>query len=313
MSDVKKYYYLKLKEGFFDREDIKVLEAMENGILYSNIYLKLCLLSLKNDGALLFNGLIPYNEKMLSTVTGQNIDVIRQAIKILSNDALKLIEVMNDGTIYLTQIQELVGHGSSEGERKAKYRLKLDEKKKLTMGQCPGHFPPEIEIELEKEIEKETVEPAKRDLVHSEADLKEADFILRFHKAEEFALFVNVIKKMIENENKERGGRNPFTWTATSKRGTIEADLTNLIYKFNDEKKKELLKAVYNVVEYKLNWPHLVKLAILHTIRTSRTQPIKKPHDFTMWFIQRPADIAASKAEGPLSDKWITKNERDQK
>ena len=54
MSDNKKYYYLKLKEDFFDSEEMKVLESMKNGIEYQNVYLKMCLLSLKSDGALLF-------------------------------------------------------------------------------------------------------------------------------------------------------------------------------------------------------------------------------------------------------------------
>jgi len=157
VSDNKKYYYLKLKEGFFDREDIKILESMKNGILYSNIYMKICLLSLKNEGRLLLNGIIPYNEDMLATVTGQNVDVIRQALKILSSKALGLLEVTDGGTIYVTMIQELIGRGSSEGERKSLYRKKIEETKKITSGtsagQSPGQNPPELEIELE--IEKE--------------------------------------------------------------------------------------------------------------------------------------------------------------
>ena len=43
----KKYYYLKLKEDFFDSEDIKIIESMENGYMYSNILLKMYLKSLK--------------------------------------------------------------------------------------------------------------------------------------------------------------------------------------------------------------------------------------------------------------------------
>ena len=39
MSDNKKYYYLKLKEDFFDSPEIKVLESMSNGYKYSNLLL----------------------------------------------------------------------------------------------------------------------------------------------------------------------------------------------------------------------------------------------------------------------------------
>ena len=41
MSDNRKYYYLKLKENYFDDDSIVLLESMQDGVLYSNILLKL--------------------------------------------------------------------------------------------------------------------------------------------------------------------------------------------------------------------------------------------------------------------------------
>ncbi len=41
MSDNRKYYYLKLKENYFDDGSIVLLERMQDGMLYSNILLKL--------------------------------------------------------------------------------------------------------------------------------------------------------------------------------------------------------------------------------------------------------------------------------
>ena len=61
MSDNKKYYYLRLKDNFFDSDELKILESMKDGYLYSNILLKLYLRSLKNDGKLVVNDRIPYN------------------------------------------------------------------------------------------------------------------------------------------------------------------------------------------------------------------------------------------------------------
>ena len=51
MSDNRKYYYLKLKESYFDDDAIVLLESMQDGMLYSNILLKLYLKSL-NTAAL---------------------------------------------------------------------------------------------------------------------------------------------------------------------------------------------------------------------------------------------------------------------
>ena len=41
MSDNTKYYYLKLKDNFFNNKEIIILESMPNGYLYSLIYLKM--------------------------------------------------------------------------------------------------------------------------------------------------------------------------------------------------------------------------------------------------------------------------------
>ena len=54
MSDNKKYYYLKLKENFYDSEEMIILQNMPDGYLYSDILLKLYLRSLKNEGKLIF-------------------------------------------------------------------------------------------------------------------------------------------------------------------------------------------------------------------------------------------------------------------
>lgn len=55
MADNKKYYYLKLKENFFDSDSMVLLESMQDGILYSNILMKMYLKSLRNDGYLVLN------------------------------------------------------------------------------------------------------------------------------------------------------------------------------------------------------------------------------------------------------------------
>ena len=124
MSENKKYYYLKLKEDFFDSEDIKVLESMENGYLYSNILLKMYLKSLKNKGELVFKDYIPYDTKMLSIITGHNIDIVDKALCIFKK--LGFIDVMDNGTIFMLDIQKMIGSISDEGKRKAEYRERMN-------------------------------------------------------------------------------------------------------------------------------------------------------------------------------------------
>ena len=52
----KKYYWLKLKDDFFTQPKIKKLRRIAGGDTYTIIYLKMQLLSLKNEGRLLWEG-----------------------------------------------------------------------------------------------------------------------------------------------------------------------------------------------------------------------------------------------------------------
>lgn len=54
----KKYYYLKLKENFFESEEMVLLQQMKDGYLYSDILLKMYLRSLKGEGQLMYKNCI---------------------------------------------------------------------------------------------------------------------------------------------------------------------------------------------------------------------------------------------------------------
>lgn len=166
MSDNKKYYYLRLKDNFFDSDELKILESMKDGYLYSNILLKLYLRSLKNDGKLVVNERIPYNSEMLASVTGHQVGTVKQALSMFKE--LGLIEVLENGAIYMLDIQNFIGKGSTEADRQRLYDRRISEERKqnkLTQSRnleeiCKKSTP-EIEIELEKEIEKEIDSSAK--------------------------------------------------------------------------------------------------------------------------------------------------------
>ena len=153
MSDNRKYYYLKLKENYFDDDSIVLLESMQDGVLYSNILLKLYLKSLKHGGRLQLDEDIPYTAQMIATITRQQIGTVERALQIFLK--LGLVEVLDSGTFYMSNIELLIGQSSTEAERKRAARLQ--NKALSTPRTNGGHLsdirPPEIEIELEKEIE----------------------------------------------------------------------------------------------------------------------------------------------------------------
>ena len=167
MSDNRKYYYLKLKENYFDDDSIVLLESMQDGVLYSNILLKLYLKSLKHGGRLQLDEDIPYTAQMIATITRQQIGTVERALQIFLK--LGLVEVLDSGTFYMSNIELLIGQSSTEAERKRVARLQ--NKALSALRTSGGHLsdirPPEIELELEKEIEiKREIEKVRPETGH---------------------------------------------------------------------------------------------------------------------------------------------------
>ena len=167
MADNRKYYYLKLKENFFDSDSIVLLEDMKDGILYSNILLKLYLKSLKNGGKLQLDEHIPYTAQMIATLTRHQIGTVERALEIFRQ--LGLVEQLDSGAFYMTDIELMIGQSSTEAERKRAARLanKALPPPRTNGGHLSEIRPPEIEIELEKEIEiKREIEKVRPETGH---------------------------------------------------------------------------------------------------------------------------------------------------
>ena len=120
MAENKKYYFLKLKEDFFDQREIVVLEGSKDGVLYVNILLKLYLKSLQHNGKLLLNKMTPLSAEMIALLTRHETGTVERAMRAFMQ--LGLVEVLEDNTFYMPEIEEMTGKGSSDGERKARYR-----------------------------------------------------------------------------------------------------------------------------------------------------------------------------------------------
>lgn len=189
----KRYYWLKLKNDFFEGDEINWLEEQENGAVYILFYLKLCLRSLRSDGVLMRRVgkmEIPYDTKKLAEITGTPLPAAETAMALLTSAGL--VEVQENGALFMPQMEDMTG---SETERAAimrKYRTPKTEKENhsedsdreievqssnhnvITMLPEPNHnvitsLPEtdhivdteiEKELELESELESET-EPEK--------------------------------------------------------------------------------------------------------------------------------------------------------
>lgn len=163
MSDNKKYYYMRLKENFFDTNEMKILESIQDGYKYSNILLKLYLMSLQGNGKLMFNDRIPYNAQMIATITRHSVGDVEKALKIFKD--LGLIDVLDTGAIYMLDIQNFIGQSSSEADRQRNYQKRISEEKRKISNMISNNISnevsnkistPEIELEKDIDIKKET-------------------------------------------------------------------------------------------------------------------------------------------------------------
>ena len=169
----KKYYWLKLKEDFFEEDTISWIEEQENGKEYCLFYLKLCLKSLKTNGTLIRNVgtmLVPYDVKQLAKITNTDIDTVRIAMELFKN--IGLVEILDNGEIYLRQLQNMVGSETSKAQlmrnKRGKDKNLIGQGNNVTKKgnnvtkvlptcyQGEEHCYTEIEIEQEIETETET-------------------------------------------------------------------------------------------------------------------------------------------------------------
>ena len=165
MAENRRFYYLKLKENFYNSETMVVLESMPDGLLYSNLLLKMYLMSLKSGGILMLNEHLPHTVQTIATFTRHQIGTVERAIKVFME--FGLVEVLTDGAFYMADIQLLIGQSSTEGERKKRERSRLQRQKLLPSGKvdiCPpidpvDKCPPILEIR-DKSLENREGVPA---------------------------------------------------------------------------------------------------------------------------------------------------------
>lgn len=125
----KKFFWLKLHHDFFNRDEIRIIESQPNGKDYIIFYLKLMLKSINDNGKLLFKDTIPYTPEMLASITNTSIDTVRVAIDAFAK--LGLLTLLDDGALFMQEVQKLVGSETPDAERKRIARAKQKLQPKL--------------------------------------------------------------------------------------------------------------------------------------------------------------------------------------
>lgn len=150
--DERRFYWLQLKEDFFEDDAISWLEEQPNGKEYSLFYLKLCLKSLKTNGVMIRRVgemLIPYDYKKLAEITHTNPDTVLVALRLLTE--IGLVKILDSGAIYLTQLANLIGSKSVGALKKQQQRQRAEQK--ALLGLSADNCPPNIDIDKDKDID----------------------------------------------------------------------------------------------------------------------------------------------------------------
>lgn len=153
----KRYFWLKLKDDFFDRKEVKKLRRLDGGDSLVVIYLRLLLLSVKCGGRVVFEGV----EDSLAEELGLELDEDVGGVGVVLDfcERYGLIERGSDGEFLLTDAATAIGSESRSAERVRRFREKqalhcngdVTGVKRL----CNEDVTLDIEIEKEKEIELE--------------------------------------------------------------------------------------------------------------------------------------------------------------
>lgn len=137
----KRYYWLKMQEDFFRDKRIKKLRKLAGGPTFIIIYQKLLLLSLANEGVLIFEGIEDtFSDELSLDIDEKSADIELTLHYLESTKLMESSEINNEYN--LIQAQKLLG---SEGSSAKRVRDHRERKKQEKLG-----FTPENEDEPKK-------------------------------------------------------------------------------------------------------------------------------------------------------------------
>ena len=166
----KKYFWLKLKNDFFNQREIKKLRRIAGGDTFTIIYLKMQLLSVQSEGVLKFEGTEESLSEQLALELDEDEDNIKLTLAFLSQN--NLIEQISDSEFLMPQATQSLGSEVDSAERVRRHRGKkaLQCNADVTQGNADVtkcnteiEIEKEIELEIEKELENKDREREKSD------------------------------------------------------------------------------------------------------------------------------------------------------
>lgn len=162
----KKYYWLKLHNDFFRQIEIKKLRTLENGDLYTLIYLKLQLLSITTSGQLFSLGSEDSLAYDLALELDEKLADIEKVLLLL--EKYHLLEIVAKDCLQLTKVADVIGSEAASTERVRRMRRSNIEQA-LQCNTDVTNSNTEKELELKIEVDKEINESRTHIATHTHA------------------------------------------------------------------------------------------------------------------------------------------------
>ena len=120
VTENRRYYWLQLKDDFFNSKEMKLMRKLPGGEEITIIYLKMMLASLAEQGKLYFEGLAEDLAEELSLLIDEDPEAIRLTLMFLTKK--KLLTTSDNYQFNLEQVPEMVGSETASTRRSRKHR-----------------------------------------------------------------------------------------------------------------------------------------------------------------------------------------------
>lgn len=173
MAEEKRYWWLQMEHDFFEQKEMKALKRMAAGYVYTTIYLKLLLKSLKNNGSLYFESIEDDFVSEIAFDIDEAVDDVAAVFDFLKRKGL-LIEVSED-EVSLPGAVQRIGSKTQSAVRKERQRAREKQANNVTKSRqsvtsSQGSHVEKSREENSKRIEEESREepPTTPTPIHSQ-------------------------------------------------------------------------------------------------------------------------------------------------
>lgn len=193
----KKYYWLKLKNDFFNKRELKKLRKIAGGEVYTIIYIRLLLISLENQGNIMYEATENDIYEQLALELDEAIEDIQVTINFLIKNSMA--EINKDSDLVLFEAKEMIGCESESAKRVRKHRQKqlkmgISDDKALPCNEDVTNGNTDIDIELEKDKDLDK-EKDKEIIKESKKNENETFNLENYLKSNEFLFLPDHFKK----------------------------------------------------------------------------------------------------------------------